>query len=116
MFFSKVAIDCCVPADLAPRIVNLPEWGRHVLSGIEPELAAELAPLVPPWEPGPDHVGFAVPLRLRSELGELRLLTTLAHFGTALDVAVAELRLEAFLPGDPETAERLASASGPRTV
>jgi hypothetical protein len=49
-----------------------------------------------------------VPLRLRSELGELRLLTTIAHFGTALDVAVAELRLEAFLPADPETAELLA--------
>ena len=102
--------------DLAPRIVNLPEWGRHVLNGIDPELAAELAPLVPPWDPGPDYAGFAVPLRLRSELGELRLLTTIAHFGTALDVAVAELRLEAFLPGDPETAARLASASRPRTV
>jgi hypothetical protein len=93
--------------DLAPRIVNLPEWGRHVLNGIDPELAAELAPLVPPWEPGSDYAGFAVPLRLRSELGELRLLTTIAHFGTALDVAVAELRLEAFLPADPETAELL---------
>jgi transcriptional regulator with XRE-family HTH domain len=97
--------------DLAPRIVNLAEWGRHVLDGIEPELAAELAPLVPPWEPGPDHVGFAVPLRLRSDLGELRLLTTLAHFGTALDVHVSELRIEAFLPADPDTAARLASAS-----
>jgi len=97
--------------DLAPRIVNLPEWGRHVLNGIDEELAAELAPLVPPWTPGPDHVGFAVPLRLRSDLGELRLLTTLAHFGTALDVQVAELRIEAFLPADPDTAARLASAS-----
>ncbi len=94
--------------DLAPRIANLAEWGRHVLNGIDPELAAELAPLVPPWDPGPDYAGFAVPLRLRSDLGELRLLTTIAHFGTALDVAVAELRLEAFLPADAETAGILA--------
>jgi transcriptional regulator with XRE-family HTH domain len=96
--------------DLAPRIANLPEWGRHVLNGIDPELAAELAPLVPPWEPGPDYAGFAVPLRLQSDLGELRLLTTIAHFGTALDVHVAELRIEAFLPADPETAEILADS------
>jgi len=96
--------------DLAPRILNLPEWGRHVLNGIDPELAAELAPLVPPWEPGPDYAGFAVPLRLRSDLGELRLLTTLAHFGTALDVHVAELRIEAFLPADPQTAGILAKS------
>jgi hypothetical protein len=41
-----------------------------------------------------------VPLRLRSPDGELRLLTTLTHFGTAVDVTVAELRLEAFLPAD----------------
>jgi transcriptional regulator with XRE-family HTH domain len=102
--------------DLAPRIVNLPEWGRHVLNGIEPELAAELAPVVPPWDPGPDYAGFAVPLRLRSDLGELRLLTTLAHFGTALDVAVAELRLEAFLPGDPETAGILAESFQTRSA
>ena len=96
--------------DLAPRIVNFAEWGRHVLNGIGEQLAAELEPLVPPWTPGPDHVGFAVPLRLRSPAGELRLLTTIAHFGTALDVAVAELRLEAFLPADAETAVILAES------
>ncbi|MGW0897927.1 MmyB family transcriptional regulator [Streptomyces goshikiensis] len=39
--------------------------------------------------------------------GELRLLTTLTSFATAVDVTLAELRLEAFLPADPETAELL---------
>jgi transcriptional regulator with XRE-family HTH domain len=103
--------------ELADRIVNLGEWGRHVLNGIDAELAAELAPLVPPWSPGPDYVGFAVPLRLRTEQGELRLLTTIAHFGTTLDVAVAELRLEAFLPADSRTAQALQrSASGRAAV
>jgi len=33
-----------------------------------------------------------------------RLLTTLTHFGTAVDVTIAELRLEAFLPADEATA------------
>jgi hypothetical protein len=72
-------------------------------------LVTELVALVPdrPRRPGPDHLGFAVPLRLRSGDGELRLLTTLTHFGTALDVTVAELRLEAFLPADDATAAAL---------
>jgi AcrR family transcriptional regulator len=58
-------------------------------------------------EPGPDHLGFAVPLRLRFGDGELRLLTTLTRFGTAVDVAVSELRLEAFLAADEATATAL---------
>jgi hypothetical protein len=53
-----------------------------------------------------------VPLRLRRArgAGELVLLTTLTHFGTAVDVTVAELTLEAFLPADAATAEALATA------
>jgi hypothetical protein len=39
--------------------------------------------------------------------GELQLLTTLTQFGTAMDVTVAELRLEAFLPADQATASIL---------
>jgi hypothetical protein len=39
--------------------------------------------------------------------GELQLITTLTSFATALDVTLAELRLEAFLPGDKATAEIL---------
>jgi hypothetical protein len=54
-----------------------------------------------------------VPLRLRSHRGELTLLTTLAHFPTAIDVVVSELSLEAFLPGDAATAEALALADRP---
>nr|WP_280245185.1 hypothetical protein [Nocardia abscessus] len=57
--------------------------------------------------PGPEHLGFAVPLRLRRDEGELRLITTLTSFATAVDVTLAELQLEAFLPGDEQTARIL---------
>ena len=59
----------------------------------------------------PDYLGFAVPLRLHMDGGELRLLTTLTDFGTALDVTLAELRLEAFLPADDATAAALAEVA-----
>jgi hypothetical protein len=69
-----------------------------------------------PRQPGPDYLGFAVPLRLRSGDGELRLLTTLTHFGTAVDVTIAELRLEAFLPADEPTAASLKTMAGATTL
>lgn len=108
------------PEGLAPRIANLDEWAWHVIDGLRRQadrdpapgldaLVHELTRLVParPKHPGPDHLGFAVPLRLRTGAGELHLLTTLSHFGTAVDVTVAELRLEAFLPADEATAALL---------
>ena len=103
------------PAGLASRVINLPEWGRHVTEAmrnrtrISPdpqadELIAELETYLPPAEPGPGYLGFAVPLRLRSDGGELRLITTLTSFATATDISLAELHLEAFLPADQVTA------------
>ncbi|MGZ0146747.1 hypothetical protein ACXJJ3_06720 [Kribbella sp. WER1] len=35
------------------------------------------------------------------------MITTLTRFGTAIDVTVAELRMEAFLPADEPTARTL---------
>ncbi|MGV9613138.1 helix-turn-helix domain-containing protein [Nocardia xishanensis] len=103
------------PDGLARRVLNLPEWGRHVIESLrgralrspDPELdafIAELAGYLPAAEPGPDHLGFAVPLRLRSDAGELRLITTITSFATAVDVTLSELHLEAFLPADEHTA------------
>lgn len=106
------------PGGLASRVINLPEWGRHVTEAmrnrarISPdpradELTAELETYVPRTDPGPGYLGFAVPLRLRSDGGELRLITTLTSFATATDISLAELHLEAFLPADEATARYL---------
>ncbi|MFG2710727.1 helix-turn-helix domain-containing protein [Streptomyces goshikiensis] len=107
------------PEGMGPRVVNLAAWGRHVTESVRARaaahpdagldaLVAELAGYLPAGAPpGPDHLGFAVPLRLRTSGGELRLLTTLTSFATAVDVTLAELHLEAFLPADQETGELL---------
>jgi hypothetical protein len=108
------------PQGMAPRIVNFAEWARHVVDNIAAALArnpderlaalhAELSDYVPPARPGAGHLGFAVPLQLRSSRGELRLMTTITTFATAVDVTVSELRLEAFLPADASTAAALMS-------
>jgi transcriptional regulator with XRE-family HTH domain len=106
------------PEGMAQRVLNLPEWGRHVTVALrnrlrtspDPEqekLVEELESYVPHVEPGPGYLGFAVPLRLRSDVGELRLITTLTTFATATDISLAELHLEAFLPADELTARYL---------
>ncbi|WP_235022291.1 helix-turn-helix domain-containing protein [Amycolatopsis alkalitolerans] len=108
------------PRGMAPRIVNFDDWARHVLERPRQANArapherheamlAELAGYLPgPLAPAPDHLGFAVPLRLRTPLGELRLITAITTFATAVDVTISELRLETFLPADQATAEALA--------
>ena len=106
------------PNGLAPRVRNLPEWGRHITghlravlarspdSALE-ELLAELESYLPPLTDEADALGFAVSLELASADGDLRLITTITSFATAADVTLAELHLEAFLPADEHTAEVL---------
>ncbi|WP_448319688.1 MmyB family transcriptional regulator [Streptomyces sp. CO7] len=102
------------PDGLAPRVRNLAEWARHILArlGHLEELRSELAAYVPPLDPSAAPLGFAVPLRLDSSYGELRLTTTVTTFATAVDVTLAELKLEAFLPADGATADALTAAAG----
>ncbi|MFI6683925.1 helix-turn-helix domain-containing protein [Streptomyces sp. NPDC050485] len=110
------------PEGMAPRIANLGEWRAHLLSRLrqqvtmtaDPELARLYDELIrypcdqpePRVElPGPGEI--AVPLRLRYEGRELAFFSTMATFGTPLDITVAELAIESFFPADPETAEVL---------
>ena len=109
------------PKGMAPRVRNLDDWARHILERITQDLARnpderlaaqreELESYLPPRQPpGPDHLGFAVPLRLSTSVGELRLITAITTFATAADVTVSELKLETFLPADAETADALAA-------
>ena len=115
------------PKGMAPRIVNLGTWAWHVIEALSREeerhpserreaLITELEAIVPKRPPASssEYVGLAVPLRLSSREGELQLLTTLTRFGTAEDVTVGELRLEAFLPADEATASILTGAARQR--
>jgi hypothetical protein len=67
---------------------------RVDLSGQPEEVAGETSEVV-------------VPMRLRYGDRELSLLTTIATFGTPLDVTVSELMIESFFPADDATAEAL---------
>ncbi|HEY7908698.1 MAG TPA: hypothetical protein VIC60_07470, partial [Thermomicrobiales bacterium] len=55
--------------------------------------------------PGPGDI--VVPLRIRHGDRELAFFSTVATFGTPLDVTVAELTIESFFPADAETASIL---------
>jgi transcriptional regulator with XRE-family HTH domain len=109
------------PRGMAPRIRNFGQWARHILERLRQEarrdpdaqataILAELEGYVarPERHPQASDLGFAVPLRLASSRGELRLVTTITTFATAVDVTVSELKLEAFLPADQATMVALA--------
>ena len=105
------------PDGLAPRIADLAGFGGHVVARLrrqvaltgDPELAAlhdELLgyPGVPAVEPWTEHPGVVLPMRLQHRLGDLALFSTATTFGTAADVTLAELTVEAFYPADERTA------------
>jgi transcriptional regulator with XRE-family HTH domain len=106
------------PEGLAARIANFDTWAPHVTESLRRELTRnpdprlqslleELERYVPDRPVPADHLGFAVPLDLSTPQGPVRLITTLTTFATATDVFLAELRMEAFLPADETTAQRL---------
>ncbi|TRW82491.1 helix-turn-helix transcriptional regulator [Mycolicibacterium sp. 018/SC-01/001] len=108
------------PDGLAPRIRNLGQWRGHLLARLRREVAAddtgdlpalldEIAGYPGGDERSHDLGGVAVPLDLVTIDGvELRLLSMVTTFGTALDLTAAELSIEAFLPADAATASALA--------
>jgi hypothetical protein len=110
------------PGGLAPRIVNLAEYGAHLIERLEREVAAsadgELQALADELRGYPGVVGpsardehaaamLFVPLVLRAGSVELRFFSTVATFGTALDITVAEMAIESFFPADDATAAAL---------
>lgn len=103
------------PDGMAPRILNLAQWRAHLLHRLAREasvsgdegLAAlhrELVALPGGSDPSPPN-SIAVPLRIRQGDLELAFLSTVTTFGSAVDITVAELSIEAFLPADARTAD-----------
>jgi hypothetical protein len=104
----------------APLPVVLADWRGHLLHRLARELQltgdAELADLyeeMPGTEHAPDANAIMAELHIKASDGAepLRFFSTITVFGTAADITVSELSVEAFFPADPETAERLRTAS-----
>ena len=120
---------CLHPDGLAPRTLNLPEYSAHLLTRLrrqlniapEPQLAELYDELVA--YPGVAEAATAattavdpasmvfVPFGLETTSGvRLWFFSTLATFGTALDVTLAELSIESFFPADDTTEAYLREA------
>lgn len=114
------------PEGVARRIINLGEYRADLLDRLDraarltgdPELAELHREML--GYPGPEAPGggagspgsaVTVQLRLAPPPGddgpELAFFSTITTFGTAVDVTVSELAVEAFFPADAQTAERL---------
>lgn len=121
------------PKGMAPRTLNLAEWSSHLLQRVrreahstgDPELASlhdELAgypgvetPATPPEIQAGD---ILLPLKLLDLDGtsELAFFSTISTFGTAADITLAELAIEAFYPANAHTAMRLLQSVGAEVV
>ena len=106
------------PEGVAPRIANLGEWRAHLLERLRRQIAltgdAALQTLLGELEgypggedPEHDEQTIAVPLRLTTDSGELAFISTVATFGTAVEVTASELSIESFFPADAATAEAM---------
>jgi transcriptional regulator with XRE-family HTH domain len=111
------------PQGLAPRIRNLREWRGHLLAQMERQIALhrsdalralyeEVAAHPVPERAADDESAepvahFALPMRIEHEGRVLSFISSISTFNTPMDVTVAELAIETFLPADPATAKYL---------
>ncbi|MGW2620162.1 helix-turn-helix domain-containing protein [Streptomyces sp. NPDC001500] len=113
------------PQGLAPRIRNLREWRGHLLAQMERQIALyrsaplrelydEVAaypvadrPCPDAADPAEDVPYFALPMRIEHEGRVLSFISSVSTFNTPMDVTVAELAIETFLPADPATVKYL---------
>jgi transcriptional regulator with XRE-family HTH domain len=114
------------PDGMAARISNLPEWSKYLLGRLrreievtrDPELESLYDELVAypgiaaerdrANPPPPNDVLLTHELLLEDT--QLALFSTITSFGTARDVTLAELTIEAFYPANAHTAEALTAA------
>ncbi|MFE3825409.1 helix-turn-helix domain-containing protein [Streptomyces sp. NPDC059092] len=121
------------PEGLAARIRNLPEWRGHLLDQMGRQLALNRSPALrelyeevaayPPPEPRGEETAvtagavpavplFALPMLIEHDGRTLSFVSSISTFNTPMDVTVAELAIETFVPADPETVAYLASLPG----
>ncbi len=116
------------PRGLAPRISNFAEWSGYLLARLRHDIEATRDPSLEALYneliayPGVaikhDRAGSQNPSdillihELRVDGAPLALFSTLTTFGTARDLTLAELTIEAFYPADSSTAEVLTTAVG----
>jgi transcriptional regulator with XRE-family HTH domain len=120
------------PDGLARRIVGFRAYAQHLLARLrddaettnDPDLGALLSEVTSyagvdaaAGEPSDAADGAALTLRLRDGAaagGQLAFVTTVATFGTPLDLTVSELVIESLVPADAATAARLRALAGER--
>lgn len=107
------------PEGLAPQILNLGEWRGHLLARLRAQVLVTDDPALAELYrelrayPGPpatdEHPADAivVPLRIERDGRVFSFFSTIATFGTPLDVTVSELMIESFFPADEATAAAL---------
>ncbi|MDL4776435.1 MULTISPECIES: helix-turn-helix domain-containing protein [Thermomonosporaceae] len=114
------------PDGMAKNILNLGEWRAHMISWVRRHVAltadAALAQLYRELRdyPGPDGEAAVpppggqvfVPLRMLLDGRELSFFSTIATFGTPVDITLAELAIESFYPADPATTAFLRERAG----
>jgi transcriptional regulator with XRE-family HTH domain len=111
------------PQGMAPRIVNFDEWSAHLLHRLRRQIALTGDPALealheevvaypgvrsdPPPVDALAAAEIVLPLQLLVDGRELSFFSTITTFGTAVDVTLSELSVEAFYPADGETAAAL---------
>ena len=109
------------PQGLAPRIRNLDVWSAHLMTRLRRQIDLagdiEMASLYDELRSYPGvvtgdrggHGGLTGSNRVvvTLEVDDLAFFSTITTFGTAVDITVAELAVEAFFPADASTAAAL---------
>ncbi len=107
------------PAGMAPRILNMREWSAHLLHRLRRQARSRATRSSSSSTtsfratrgcaveaPHDELAGTAIvlPLRMRGGERELAFFSTVSTFGTAVEITLAELMIEAFYPANAATA------------
>ncbi|GAA1691015.1 helix-turn-helix transcriptional regulator [Fodinicola feengrottensis] len=112
------------PDGASSRISNLAQWREHLLARLYRQItaggSAELqelydevvaygSPVTHPEQP--TAADLVIPLRIRLGEVELSFFSTIATFGTPMDITLTELAIESFFPADETTRRAFSGAS-----